>query len=448
MPDKEFDFSLPSTEHKEHPKSLVVFMVMLLVVQALTLCAVVFLPREGLAPVEEAVKCDKLQDYAMKLEELGLAREASDAWLKYIAAVNPDPEKEAKLHYRIGVIQQNGRLYEEALASFYRSEMLAKVPSLELEITRRTGQCLEALGKATAIRRNLEERTSVGAGKDETPMVEIGGTKISRKDLEAMAEAEVDMMLNASGMDDAQKMAYKKDMLNRKLQGDGLKLYARQFVSMELLYRAAVEEKLGDDPSVRDAILKAERGVLTQEYIRRKLATVSVSDADISDYYAAHPDAFTDKAGVRLAHVLFKDAESAEAAMKSLVGKQEFEEIAKSLSNDKTTAEKGGELPGWITSDDKEEWRKQVVADVLADAGKCQPGTVLTKVYEGNGWHIVKVLEKRDARLKELNEVKEKIRPMLTERKTGEIYEAVLKDLSSKYGVVWHAAAEDAGGAK
>ena len=438
MADNGFDFSVPETAKPAHERSMVGFFVMILIVQVLTLCAVVFIPKNAVSSNGGVAENDRLQEFAMKLEGLGLAREAADAWKDYLEKRAPEAKKAANVWYRIGAILQSGRYYEEALAAFYRSESLMKLPELELEITRRTQQCLEALGKATAVRRNIEERTSIGEPSDEPPMLEIGPLKVTRKDLEALAENEIDQMLAASGLDEAQRLNYKKEMLKQRLQGEGLNRFAQQFIAKELAYRAAVDEKLADEADVRDSLLNAERSVLSQEYIRRRLASISVSDAEIEDHYKAHPEEFTDHAAIRIAHIEFKDEESANAAIKSLAGKQDFAEMAKLLSQDSRTASKGGEIDGWIAADDKEEWRKAVAAEVLASPEKFAKGTVLPKAYGKSTWHVVKLLDTRGEKLRELKDVQNAIKARITERKTGEIYDAVLKGLAEKYGVKWH----------
>ena len=439
MADDGLDFSVPNTAKPSHERSMVGFFVMILIVQVLTLCAVVFIPKNAAYGAHGGdAENDRMQELAMKLEGLGLAREAADAWKDYLEKRAPEPKRAANVWYRIGAILQSGRYYEEALAAFYRSESLMKLPELELEITRRTQQCLEALGKAAAVRRNIEERTSIGAPSDEPPMLEIGQLKVTRKDLEALAENEIDQMLAASGLDETQRLNYKKELLKQRLQGEGLNRFAQQFIAKELTYRAAVDEKLADEASVRDSLLNAERSVLSQEYIRRRLASISVSDAEIEDHYKAHPEEFTDHAAIRIAHIEFKDEESANAAIKSLAGKQDFSEMAKLLSQDSRTAAKGGEIDGWISADDKEEWRKAVAAEVLASPGKFAKGTVLPKAYGKSTWHVVKLLDTRGEKLRELKEVQNAIKARITERKTGEVYDAVLKGLAERYDVKWH----------
>ncbi|MBR4221971.1 MAG: hypothetical protein IKR81_12485, partial [Victivallales bacterium] len=291
MADSDFDFSLPKAGEKAADNSK---WKLICVLQLLTLVCVLLaffgmrrgtVASSGGASVQDA---EKLLELAQRLEKQGLAKEATEAWKEYIRATKPDAEKEAKLWYRIATIQQDGKLYEEALASYYRSDMAMKVPVLETEITRRTQECLAALGKAVAMKRNLEERTTVGTQpKAAAPLVTIGDWKLTREDVEAMAEKEIDMMIAASGLPEDKKLEQKQQMLKQLNQGEGLMQFAMQVVTQEMLYRAALEDKLMDDPTVREDVMRRERSALSEAYMRRRLANLEVSDTDINDFYKA-----------------------------------------------------------------------------------------------------------------------------------------------------------------
>ena len=441
MADNDFDFSLPKAGEKTADNKWKLICVLQLLTLICVLLAFFAMRRDPASAGAPGTNPEKLLELAQRLEKQGLAREAAQAWKEYIRASKPDAEKEAKLWYRIATIQQDGKLYEEALASYYRSDMAMKVPVLETEITRRTQECLTALGKAVAMKRNLEERTTVGApAQAAAPLVSIGDWKLTREDVEAMAEQEVDMMLANSGLADDKKLEQKKQMLKQLSQGEGLMQFAMQLVTQELLYRAAVEEKLMDDAAVREEVMRQERGTLANAYMRRRLANLAVSDTDINDFYKAHPEQFTDLAAVRMAHIEFADEESAKAAMKSLSEKQDFAELAKLLSKDKTTADKGGEMAAWFTAASGAEWTREAAKAFLAD-DKLAKGALLPTVIKGNNtWHIVKLLEKRPEQLRDIKDkpVFENARGMQLERKAGEAQNRLMQELSMRYRVAWN----------
>ena len=145
---------------------------------------------------------DEQSALAQRLERQGLAEQAARAWEQYLAQTPMDAEKAAKLWYRVGTIQQDARHYDEALASYYRSESLAKVPVLETEITRRSQECLEALGNYSGLRRNLEERTSVDAAAEQPGddvLVEIGTWRLTRAEVDRRLEQMLDQQLAGVG---------------------------------------------------------------------------------------------------------------------------------------------------------------------------------------------------------------------------------------------------------
>ena len=443
MADNDFDFSLPKAGEKAAESSK---WKLICVLQLLTLVCVLLAffgmrrggAASGGAPAGDA---EKLLELAQRLEKQGLAREATEAWKDYMRASQPDAEKEAKLWYRIATIQQDGKLYEEALASYYRSDMAMKVPVLETEITRRTQECLAALGKAVAMKRNLEERTSAGvSAQAAAPLVAIGDWKLTREDVEAMAEQEIDMMIANSGLPDDKKLEQKKQMLKQLNQGEGLMQFAMQVVSQELLYRAALEEKLMEDAAVREDVMRRERGALAEAYMRRRLANIEVSDTEINDFYKAHPEQFTELAAVRLAHIEFADEESAKAAMKSLVEKQDFAELAKLLSKDKATADNGGEMNGWFTAASGLEWIREAAKTFLNDEKLAKGALLPTVIKSGNTWQIVKLLEKRAEKVQDIKDQKvfENARNKLLDRKSHEAQNRVMQELAQRYRVAWN----------
>lgn len=440
MSENDFDFSLPKASEK--PASGGKWK-LLCALQLLTLVCVVlaFLSMRGGSAAANGshIDTEKQLDLAQRLEKQGLAREAAQAWKEYLEALNPDAEKEAKLWYRIGVIQQEGRLYEEALASFYRSDMAMKVPVLETEITRRTQECLAALGKAVAMKRNLEERTSVGASSQTAaPLVSIGDWKLTRDEVEAMAEREIEMMLASSNLPEEQMLERKKQMLKQLNQGEGLTQFTMHLVTQEMLYRAAMDDKLMEDASVRDEVMRLERNLLAESYMRRRLVNLNASDAEIEDFYKAHPEQFTEPAAVRLAHIEFADEESANAAMKSLVAKQEFGELAKLLSKDKATADKEGQLDGWFTASNGQEWTREAAKGFLKDE-KLAVGEILPTICKGgNAWHIVKLVERRAEKVRAIKEAFEEARQKLMERKSHEAQDRVMQELARRYQVIWN----------
>jgi hypothetical protein len=279
-------------------------MVVLIVaaVVALTLAAGLFFgaggEKRGRGGASSGLSGKKLEELALKFEDQKLPGAAARAWTEYLESTRPGDEDAARIWFRIGKLHQEGSDYERALEAYYRSEALAEVDDLRDEISKRTAECLEGLGKFAALNYELESRTALAksdssGGKD--VVAEVGTWKITRAELDMMIEAEIDMELSqvAGGLTAEQRRAQKQKMLDSVLKQGVREQWLGQFVAEELLYRRAREEKLADDPEVRALTRNIERKVLAQKMLDREFAKgIDIKPEDLKAYYDAHKDQF------------------------------------------------------------------------------------------------------------------------------------------------------------
>jgi len=148
---------------------------------------------------------------------------------------------------------------------------------------------------------------------------------------------------------------------------------------------------------------------------------VSVTPDELLRYYNEHKDDFRQPEEVKASHILIKAAKGAdtkvdEAAhtkaediLKQLKSGANFEELAKKYSEDTGvagqpgSAQKGG-LLGWFRRD-------AMVAEFEQVAFSIPPGQISGIVKTDFGYHIIRVEDKHEARLKPLEEVKNQIQP-------------------------------------
>jgi len=239
-----------------------------------------------------------LEELALKLEDQKLSGAAARAWTEYLAAARPGGEESARIWFRIGNLRQDASEYEPALEAYYRSEALAKIDELGPEISKRTTECLEALGKFAALNYELESRTAVAksdssGGKD--VLAEVGTWKITRADLDMMIEAEIDAELGqlAGSLTPEEKRAQKKKFLDEVLKQGERDKWLQRFIAEEMLYRRAREEKLSDDPGFKALTRNLERKILAQKLLDQEFAKrVSITPDEVKSYYEAHKDEF------------------------------------------------------------------------------------------------------------------------------------------------------------
>jgi peptidyl-prolyl cis-trans isomerase D len=155
--------------------------------------------------------------------------------------------------------------------------------------------------------------------------------------------------------------------------------------------------------------------------------TVRPEESALRAYYDQHMDLYRLQNRVHASHILFKtigktDAEveeirkkAADVLAKAKKGAK-FEDLAKQFSED-TTKDKGGDL-GWIV-------QGQTVPEFERAAFSMNKGEISDLVKTAYGFHIIRVLERENARTKPLEEVRPEIVAVLAgeeaERKTAEI---------------------------
>lgn len=93
---------------------------------------------------------------------------------------------------------------------------------------------------------------------------------------------------------------------------------ARSLVEQELLVQKAEQEKLTDDPKVKEMLEATRKQVLAQAYMEKKLGPpVLPTDGEISAYYNQHPELFSQRKLYRLQEVAIKAPPSEHEAIRT-----------------------------------------------------------------------------------------------------------------------------------
>ncbi|MEW6267504.1 MAG: SurA N-terminal domain-containing protein [Thermodesulfobacteriota bacterium] len=154
-------------------------------------------------------------------------------------------------------------------------------------------------------------------------------------------------------------------------------------------------------------------------------AEVQIKEDEIAEYYELNRDNYQEQEQVKVRHILFPiDAKAKPEEITAVKNraetvlarakdpKEDFANLAKEFSTD-ASAENGGDL-GWIQRD-------QMVKSFADAAFRLKKDEVSGLVPTQYGLHIIKVEDRRPARMKTLEEVKEEIKAKLVREKTLEI---------------------------
>lgn len=163
-------------------------------------------------------------------------------------------------------------------------------------------------------------------------------------------------------------------------------------------------------------------------------ATVSVPEEQLRAAYNTSLDSFRTPERVRVRHILLKtegknDAEvkqvqqKAEALLKQVKGGADFAELAKANSEDAGSAPRGGDID-WVT-------RGQTVPEFEKAAFSMKPGEISNLVKTMYGFHILRVEQREDARLKPFEEAKPELVANLSKQVVYDKMQAVADQLNA-----------------
>jgi peptidyl-prolyl cis-trans isomerase C len=166
------------------------------------------------------------------------------------------------------------------------------------------------------------------------------------------------------------------------------------------------------------------------------MPTVTVSEAEARAFYDANPDRMVEPEKVRGRHVLARVERDATAEAKAaqrakidgararILAGADFAQVAKESSDDKTSAERGGDL-GWF-------YRGQMVPAFEAAAFALPPKQLSEVVETPFGFHLIEVLEKQPAVKLTFEQVRPRIEGMLKQRQLEQKIKAQVNALAAQ----------------
>ncbi len=202
---------------------------------------------------------------------------------------------------------------------------------------------------------------------------------------------------------------------NEKAKVEFVAVSSSQFQGQVAVSQAEIEELFQNNKT--SYVLPERRSlkylVIDDAKLREK---IQLTPQDLERYYNENRDRFRVQDRARVTHILLKTTDKKDEEIKQVEAKgqdllkqvragKDFAELAKAHSEDSVSAQKGGEI-GWVT-------RGQTVPEFEQKAFSMKPGEISDLVKTQYGFHILKMLEREESRLKPFAEVAETIRQEL-----------------------------------
>ncbi len=157
---------------------------------------------------------------------------------------------------------------------------------------------------------------------------------------------------------------------------------------------------------------------------------IVVSSRDVERYYNDNLELFSTPEQVRASHILFKTAGKDEAAVRAAAekvlgaaqGGADFAELAKKHSEDESNAKIGGDLDYFT--------RGRMLPEFEAAAFAAEPGVLPTLVKTSYGLHIIKVVDKKAATTRAIDDVKTQIREQLVGERAQKLADSVSDEVA------------------
>lgn len=262
-----------------------------------------------------------------------------------------------------------------------------------------------------------------GCSNDNESVATVDGEKITKDELyDMLVKSYGPQAVEALIDDKIVELEVKKEEI--KVPDEEIKEEIEKFkenAGGEEAFNAALEQSgLAEEDFKKDVV----------QYLSiRKLMEprVEVTDEEIETYFEENKDSFNVEEQVEARHILVEDEKTANEIVQKLEDGEDFAELAKEFSTDEGSGAMGGDL-GFFT-------RGKMVPEFEEKAFSLKVGEISEPVKSEYGYHIIEVLDKKEAKDAVLEDHIVEIREKLFEDKMQTEYVAWLEEAREKYDI-------------
>lgn len=232
---------------------------------------------------------------------------------------------------------------------------------------------------------------------DEVTVAKVNGQKIFKSEVERKLH----------DIFDSENQTVKTPEIN-KLPKEVLEILIKEVYLEKELAKEAAKSKIAKNQEVLAKIADAKNKILRQAYIE-DLTKAEVNDTSVNNKYLELSKELDGKKEYSISHIVVKTEETANKVLKELTSSKsaKFSDLAKKYSIDEESSDKGGNLD-YILEDN-------MIKEISEAVATLKNNEISKPIQTKFGWHLIKVIDVRDAQSLPFEAVKESIKNQLTQ---------------------------------
>lgn len=200
--------------------------------------------------------------------------------------------------------------------------------------------------------------------------------------------------------------------------------YVRRWIENQILYQEAKKKRIDQDENIKWRIDQAVRNIIIEGFLEKELqALVAVPEEEVKRTYQENKNMFKrEQDEVRLSRILVKNIAEAGLVRVRMQGGESFDRVAKQMSLDEVTKEKGGDI-GYVPL-------SNIPPPFYEAVTKLKIGELSTPIQTDYGFVIIMLTDRKEKdSIKEYEQVKEEITDSLTLTKREKELENLFNEL-------------------
>ncbi len=203
---------------------------------------------------------------------------------------------------------------------------------------------------------------------------------------------------------------------------EGKEQFLDDLIKKELIYLDAKKKGLDKDKEFIAKVEEFKKMTLLSAILKKEIeGKIEVDEKNIKDFYDKNPDEFKRGAAVRARHILVDTEAEAKDILSRIKKGEDFSKLAKSLSKDKGSAQKDGDL-GFFG-------QGKMVPEFEKAAFSLKLDEVSNPVKTQFGYHIIKVIDKKEGTMVDFERAKNVIKKRLLAEKQKSLFDSYIESL-------------------